>query len=342
MKALITGITGQCGSYLSEFLLEKGYEVHGIIRRSSSFNTERIDHIFNKLKLHYGDLSDSNNISSLISQILPDEIYNLGAQSHVKVSFEIPEYTSDIDALGTLRILDAMKTYCPNSKIYQASTSELFGGQINEIPTNGFNEETPFHPRSPYGVAKLFSYWIIKNYREAYNMFACNGIIFNNESPRRTETFVTKKITSWIGKNYKKILNNETIEPLLLGNIYAKRDWSHSKDAVEAMWLILQQTIPDDYVIASGNTHTIKEFIEKCFNYINLQIQWKGKELDEVGICNNIPVIKIDKKYFRPSEVDCLLGNASKAKEKLNWKPKYSFDDLIQDMMKFELKERNI
>jgi GDPmannose 4,6-dehydratase len=337
MKALITGITGQCGSYLSELLLEKGYEVHGIIRRSSSFNTSRIDHMFKELHLHYGDLSDSNNISTLISEIKPDEIYNLGAQSHVKVSFEIPEYTSDIDALGSLRVLDAVKTFCPNSKVYQASTSELYGGQYNEMPVTGFDENTPFHPRSPYAVAKLYSYWIMKNYREAYNMFTCNGIIFNNESPRRTETFVTKKITTWVGKNYKKILNDEEVVPLYLGNIHAKRDWSHSKDAVNAMYLILQQDKPDDYVIASGQTQTIKTFVEKCFGYVDLSITWEGTGLNEIGICNNIPVVKIDEKYFRPSEVDCLLGNPTKAKQILKWKPEYNFELLIKDMMDYEI-----
>ncbi|MBT3416974.1 GDP-mannose 4,6-dehydratase [Candidatus Woesearchaeota archaeon] len=320
--ALITGITGQDGSYLAELLLEKGYEVWGIIRRSSNFNTQRIDHIFkdvhqkeNKLQLVYGDLSDASSIGAIIRKIMPDEVYNLAAQSHVKVSFEIPEYTADITAMGSLRILEAIRQFCPKAKYYQASSSEMYG-KVKETPQS---EKTPFHPRSPYGVSKVFSYWITKNYRESYDMFACNGILFNHESPRRGETFVTKKITKAIAK-----IKAGKQKKLYLGNLDAKRDWGYAKDYVEAMWLMLQAEKPEDYVIATGETHSVKEFLEEAFNLVGLK--WED-------------YVEIDQRYFRPAEVDLLIGNPKKAKEKLNWEPKTKFKELVKIMLKEDLEE---
>ncbi|MEI0748370.1 GDP-mannose 4,6-dehydratase [Brachyspira pulli] len=320
-KALITGITGQDGSYLAELLLEKGYEVHGIIRRSSSFNTERIDHLYRdphindvKMFLHYGDLSDSSNLSRLLEKIQPDEIYNLAAQSHVRVSFDMPEYTADVVGLGTIRILDAIKETQIKTKFYQASTSELYG-KVVETPQT---EKTPFYPRSPYACAKLYSYWITVNYRESYNMYACNGILFNHESPRRGETFVTKKITHAIAR----ILNKEQ-DKLYLGNLDSKRDWGYAKDYVEAMWLMLQQEKPDDYVIATGETHSVREFLDEAFGLVGLD--WKK-------------YVEIDPRYYRPAEVDLLLGDPTKAKEKLGWKPKTTFKELVKIMLEYDLK----
>tara|TARA_Y100001937_G_scaffold92687_1_gene125516 strand:+ start:893 stop:1894 length:1002 start_codon:yes stop_codon:yes gene_type:complete len=325
--ALITGITGQDGSYLAELLLEKGYEVHGIVRRASLINTHRIDHIYPQLKLHYGDLTDATNIISVIKQVEPDEIYNLGAQSHVKVSFETPEYTAQVDGLGTLRVLEAVRLLGMEKKtrIYQASTSELYG-EVQETPQS---ETTPFHPRSPYGVAKLYGYWIIKNYRESYGMHCSSGILFNHESPRRGETFVTRKITRGLSKISVGLQN--CIE---LGNLNAKRDWGHAKDYVEAMWLMLQQDEPDDYVIATGHQYSVKEFVEKAAPLFGINIEWMGEGLEEVGFDWNLkrPVIKVNERYFRPAEVESLLGDATKAKEKLGWEPKITFDQLIEDM----------
>jgi GDPmannose 4,6-dehydratase len=330
-KALITGITGQDGSYLAELLLEKGYEVHGIVRRSSSINTDRIDHIYGKIHLHYGDLTDTSNITTIIESIRPDEIYNLGAQSHVKVSFEIPEYTAQVDALGTLRVLEAIKILGleKNTKMYQASTSELYG-LVQETPQK---ETTPFYPRSPYGVAKLYGYWITKNYRESYDMFACTGILFNHESPRRGETFVTRKIT----RAFRNIVNDEQ-DILYLGNLNAKRDWGHAKDFVEAMWLMLQQDNPDDYVISTGEQHSVREFVEKVAIYHKINLGWRGEGLDEVGydMSTGDILVKVDPKYFRPAEVETLLGDSTKAKNKLGWSPKHTFDDLVFDMCEHE------
>jgi GDPmannose 4,6-dehydratase len=325
--ALITGITGQDGSYLAELLLEKGYEVHGIIRRASLINTDRIDHIYNSVHLHYGDLTDSTNLVRIIQQVQPDEIYNLGAQSHVKVSFEIPEYTGQVDALGTLRILEAVRLLGMEQKtrIYQASTSELYG-KVQEIPQK---ETTPFHPRSPYGVAKLYGYWIVKNYRESYGLHASSGILFNHESPRRGETFVTRKIT----RGLSRISTGEQ-DILYLGNLNAKRDWGHAKDFVEAMWLMLQQDEADDYVIATGKQYSVREFVEKAAPYFGMQITWRGDGLNEIGydVFTGNEVIKVNPKYFRPAEVETLLGDATKAKWKLGWEPKISFEQLIEDM----------
>ena len=319
-KALITGITGQDGSYLAEFLLEKGYEVHGIIRRSSSFNTERIDHLYRdphindvKMFLHYGDLSDSSNLSRLLEKIQPNEIYNLAAQSHVRVSFDMPEYTADVVGLGTIRILDAIKETQIKTKFYQASTSELYG-KVVETPQT---EKTPFYPRSPYSCAKLYSYWITVNYRESYDMYACNGILFNHESPRRGETFVTKKITHAIAR----ILNKEQ-DKLYLGNLDAKRDWGYAKDYVEAMWLMLQQEKAEDYVIATGETHSVREFLDEAFGLVGLD--WKK-------------YVEIDPRYYRPAEVDLLLGDPTKAKEKLGWTPKTTFKELVRIMLEYDL-----
>jgi GDPmannose 4,6-dehydratase len=325
--ALITGITGQDGSYLAELLLEKGYEVHGIIRRSSLINTHRIDHLYQNIKLHYGDLTDSTNIVRVIQKIQPDEIYNLGAQSHVKVSFEMPEYTADVDAMGTLRILEAVRLLGIEDRvrIYQASTSELYG-LVQETPQS---ETTPFYPRSPYGVAKIYGYWITKNYREAYGMYACTGILFNHESPRRGETFVTRKITRAL-----KAISEGKQDVLHLGNLNAKRDWGHAKDFVEAMWLMLQQDEPDDYVVATGVQYSVREFVETAAPYFGMNIVWEGEGLDEVGIDSNTGLVRviIDPKYFRPAEVETLLGDASKAKKKLGWGPKTSFKQLVEDM----------
>ena len=326
--ALITGITGQDGSYLAELLLEKGYEVHGIVRRASLINTHRIDHIYEQLKLHYGDLTDAMSVTNLIKDIQPDEIYNLGAQSHVKVSFEIPEYTAQVDGLGTLRVLEAVRLLGMEKKtrVYQASTSELYG-EVQETPQT---ETTPFYPRSPYGVAKLYGYWIVKNYRESYGIHASSGILFNHESPRRGETFVTRKIT----RGLSRISVGEQ-DCLYLGNLNAKRDWGHAKDYVEAMWLMLQQDEPDDYVIATGEQYSVKDFVDKAAPFFGFNIEWMGEGDLEFGYDWNTKrkVIAVDKKYFRPAEVESLLGDASKAKRKLGWEPKISFDQLIEDMV---------
>ena len=340
-KALITGITGQDGSYLAEFLLKKGYEVHGIIRRSSSFNTGRIDYLtdlFNKngiKKIHgyYGDLTDSSNLNRILDKIRPDEIYNLGAQSHVAVSFEVPEYTADVDAIGVLRFLDAIKEVGlkDRTKFYQASTSELFG-KVQEIPQN---EDTPFYPRSPYAVAKQYAYWIVKNYREAYGIFACNGILFNHESPRRGGTFVTKKITNAVAK-----IKYGLQDKIMLGNLDSKRDWGYAKEYVEAMWLMLQQEKPEDFVIATNETHTVREFVEESFKYINIKIIWEGEGVNEVGKDSETGkiLIEINPRYFRPTEVDLLIGDYSKAKKELGWEPKIKFHELVQLMMDADLK----
>ena len=327
--ALITGITGQDGSYLAELLIEKGYMVHGIVRRASLINTHRIDHIFDhpQMKLHYGDLTDAGNLIHVIQKCKPDEIYNLAAQSHVKVSFELPEYTGNVDGLGTLRILEAVRILGMEDtvRIYQASTSELYG-LVQEVPQK---ETTPFYPRSPYGVAKLYAYWITKNYRESYGMYACTGILFNHESPRRGETFVTRKITRGLSK-----ISCGLQDVLYLGNLNAKRDWGHAKDYAEAMWLMLQQESPEDYVIATGQQYSVREFVEKSADYFGMDIVWQGEGLDEIGIDRNTGrvVIKVDDKYFRPAEVESLLGDATKAKEQLGWEPKISFDELVEDM----------
>jgi GDPmannose 4,6-dehydratase len=335
-KALITGITGQDGSYLTEFLLEKGYEVHGIIRRASNFNTDRIDDTYRdphdqpNLKLHFGDLSESSVIDKLVREIQPDEIYNLGAMSHVKVSFEIPEYTGNNTGLGVLRLLEAMRNYAPRARFYQASSSEMFG-KVVETPQK---ETTPFYPRSPYGVAKLYGYWITVNYRESYNLHASNGILFNHESPRRGRTFVTRKITRALA-NIK--LGQQ--DCLYLGNIDAKRDWGHAKDYVEMMWLMLQQETPDDYVVATGETHSVREFVELAAKELGMEIEWKGKGVDEVGVdkLTGKEIVKIDPKYFRPAEVELLLGDPSKAKKQLGWTLKHTFEDLVKEMVQFDL-----
>ena len=341
-SALITGITGQDGSYLAEFLLKKGYEVHGIIRRSSSFNTDRIDHLYKdphihgvKLFLHYGDLSDGSNISRLVEQIQPDEIYHLGAQSHVRVSFEIPEYTADISGLGAVRILEAIRKSGLKTKFYQASSSELFG-KVFETPQK---ETTPFYPRSPYGCAKLYAYWITVNYRESYGIFACNGILFNHESPRRGETFVTRKIT----RGLARILAGKD-EYIYLGNLDAKRDWGYAKDYVEGMWLMLQKKEADDYVLATGETHSVREFIEECARIIKIDLRWKGKGIREEGYDSKTKkvLIKIDPKYQRPAEVDLLLGDPTKAKMKLKWKAKTKFKKLARIMLEADLKNEGI
>ncbi len=337
-KALITGITGQDGSYLTEFLLEKGYEVHGIIRRQSSINTKRIDHLFEdenignkKLFLHYGDLTDSSNLNRLMQKIQPDEIYNLGAQSHVQVSFEVPEYTADVDAMGTLRLLDAIRENNLNCRFYQASTSELFGGIPESAPQN---EDTPFYPKSPYGCAKLYSYWITVNYREAYNLYTCNGILFNHESPRRGETFVTRKITRAVAN-----IVNKKQKRLSLGNLDAKRDWGFAGDYVEAMWLMLQQEYPKDYVIASNETHTVREFVECAFREVGIDIIWKGQGVEEVGInaANGEILVDINPRYFRPSEVEFLYGDCSRAEKELGWKRKVDFNQLVRMMVEHDL-----
>ena len=326
--ALITGITGQDGSYLAELLLEKGYEVHGIVRRASLINTHRIDHIYEQIHLHYGDLTDATNIIGVIKKIEPDEIYNLGAQSHVKVSFETPEYTAQVDGLGTLRVLEAVRLLGMEKKtrIYQASTSELYG-LVQAVPQT---ETTPFYPRSPYGVAKLYGYWIVKNYREAYGMHCSSGILFNHESPRRGETFVTRKITRGLSR-----ISVGLQDCLYLGNLNAMRDWGHAKDYVKAMWLMLQQDEPDDYVIATGEQHSVREFVEKSADYFGMKIEWMGEGLDEIGFDwhTKRPVVKVSEKYFRPAEVETLLGDPTKAKEKLGWEPETTFDQLIEDMV---------
>ncbi|MBD0381559.1 GDP-mannose 4,6-dehydratase [Paenibacillus sedimenti] len=336
-KALITGVTGQDGAYLAELLLEKGYEVHGIKRRSSLLNTQRIDHLMedagvnNRLHLHYGDLTDATNLIRIIQDVQPDEIYNLAAQSHVKVSFETPEYTANSDAIGTLRLLEAIRILKleNKTKFYQASTSELFG-KVHEVPQS---ESTPFYPRSPYAAAKLYAYWITINYREAYNMYACNGILFNHESPLRGETFVTRKITQ-AAVRIKLGLQ----EKLYLGNLDAKRDWGYAKDYVEAMWLMLQQDEPDDFVIATGETHSVREFVELAFSEAGISIAWIGQGVEEKGIDSNTGkvIIEIHPRYFRPTEVDLLLGDASKAFEKLGWESKVTFEELVRLMVQAE------
>jgi len=339
-KAFITGITGQDGSYLTELLLEEGYEVHGMIRRASSFNTKRIDHLFEnpeignkRLFLHYGDLSDSSNINRLLEKIQPDEIYNLGAQSHVKVSFEVPEYTAHTDALGTLRILDAIKETGIKTKFYQASTSELFGGIPETAPQS---EKTPFYPKSPYGAAKLYAYWITVNYRESYGIFAVNGILFNHESPRRGETFVTRKITRAVAS----IVSGKQ-EKLSLGNLDAKRDWGFAGDYVEAMWLMLQQDKPQDYVIATGETHTVREFTEHAFKEVGINIEWRGTGVEEKGYDKKTGrlLVDVNPRYFRPAEVDLLWGDPSKAEKELCWKRKVDFNGLVKMMVEADLKE---
>ena len=338
--ALITGVTGQDGAYLSEFLLNKGYIVHGVKRRSSLFNTDRIDHLYkdtheNKVNffLHYGDLTDSTNLIRIVQEVQPDEIYNLAAQSHVKVSFETPEYTANSDALGTLRLLEAIRILGleKKTKFYQASTSELYG-LVQEIPQR---ETTPFYPRSPYGVAKLYAYWITKNYRESYNMFACNGILFNHESPLRGETFVTRKITRAAAK-IKLGLQSK----LFLGNIDAERDWGHAKDYIEGMWLMMQQETPDDFVLATGKKVAVRKFVEMAFNHVGITLKWQGKGVDEKGLdaLTNEVLVEIDPSYFRPSEVDLLVGDARKAETKLGWKPKYSVEELCKEMVLADLK----
>ena len=337
--ALITGVTGQDGAYLSDLLLNKNYEVHGIKRRSSSFNTSRIDHLYQDKHqenvhffLHYGDLTDSTNLIRILQEVQPDEIYNLGAQSHVKVSFEVPEYTANSDALGTLRLLEAIRILKMGGKVkfYQASTSELYG-KVQEIPQN---EQTPFYPRSPYGVAKLYAFWIVKNYREAYNIFACNGILFNHESPLRGETFVTRKITRAAVKIHLGLQKK-----LFLGNLDAKRDWGHAKDYVEGMWKMLQIKKPEDFVLATGKTATIRTFCELAFKELNIVINWSGRGINEVGIdsSNGNEIISVDPNYFRPTEVDHLIGDASKAKELLNWNPKYDLSSLVKEMINSDL-----
>ncbi len=351
--ALITGITGQDGSYLAEYLLKKGYFVHGIKRRSSLFNTARIDHLYQdphdksrNFKLHYGDLTDSMNLTRIVEECRPDEIYNLGAMSHVKVSFDTPEYVGNVDALGTLRILEAVRLLGleNKTKIYQASTSELYGGMKKNKNSKGFYDETSsFYPRSPYGVAKIYGFWITKNYREAYNMFACNGILFNHESPRRGETFVTRKITRAIAKIALGLQ-----EKLYLGNLNAKRDWGHAKDYVRMMWMILQAKEADDWVIATGKTNSVRDFVNLAFNEVGIKLEFKGKGLNEKGYvaeCNGNykldigrEVLSIDPNYFRPTEVDVLIGDPTKAKERLGWVPEYSLKSLVKDMVSSDLK----
>ncbi|MDI6883494.1 MAG: GDP-mannose 4,6-dehydratase [Patescibacteria group bacterium] len=340
--ALISGVSGQDGSYLAEFLLEKGYVVHGIKRRASSFNTQRIDHLYQdphekerKFILYYGDMTDSTNLIRLIQKIQPDEIYNLAAQSHVQVSFEMPEYTADTDGLGTLRLLEAIRILGlkKKTKFYQASTSELFSGRQGEAPQN---ERTPFYPRSPYGVAKLYAYWITVNYREAYNIFACNGIIFNHESNRRGETFVTRKITRAAAR-----IKLGLQDKLYLGNLNAKRDWGHSKDCVRAMWLMLQQPKPDDYVIATGKEHSVREFCQLAFKELGINLEWQGEGLQEKGIDKKTGkvLVEIDRRYFRPTEVESLCGDSTKARQKLGWVPEITFEELVKEMVQYDLGE---
>ncbi len=347
-KALITGITGQDGAYLAEFLLDKGYEVHGIKRRASSFNTQRIDHLFKDLHeenvkfiLHYGDLSDATNLIRIIQEVQPDEIYNLGAMSHVKVSFDTPEYVANVDGLGALRLLEAVRILglTQKTKIYQASTSELYG-LVQEVPQN---EKTPFYPRSPYGVAKIYAYWITINYREAYNMFACNGILFNHESPLRGETFVTRKITM---ATAKIALGQQDV--LYIGNLNSQRDWGHAKDYIEAMWLILQQEKAEDFVIATGITTRVREFVRMSFAECGIEIEFKGENENEIGVvksCSNLlyqleigkTIVKVDPNYFRPTEVDLLIGDPTKSKTVLGWKPKYNLQDIVREMVASDL-----
>lgn len=340
-KALITGITGQDGSYLAELLLEKGYEVHGMIRRSSSFNTGRINHIYQDphekkrvLHLHFGDLSDSSNIGRLLEKIQPDEIYNLGAQSHVRVSFDVPEYTADVTGIGTLRLLDAVRETGIKTKFYQASSSEMFGKAV-ELP---LKETTPFHPRSPYGVAKVYAYWITKNYRESYGLFASNGILFNHESERRGETFVTRKITRALAR-----IKHGSDEKLYLGNLDGKRDWGHAKDYVHGMWLMLQHDVPDDFVLATNETHSVREFAELAAGHLGFDIEWSRTGLSEKGVDKKTgkTIIEIDPKYFRPAEVDILLGDYTKAKNALGWEPKIKFEELVKIMTLADYEEES-
>lgn len=338
--ALVTGITGQDGSYLAELLLKKGYEVHGIIRRSSSFNTGRISHLYANIKthemgamvLHYGDLTDSTNLVKIMNKVKPDEIYNLGAQSHVKVSFELAEYTADVDAVGTLRLLDAIKTCGIEKKVrfYQASTSEMFG-KVQEIPQT---EKTPFYPRSPYGAAKLYAYWIVVNYREAHDMFACNGILFNHESPRRGETFVTRKITRAVAKIHLGLQDQ-----LHLGNLNSERDWGHARDYVEAMWRMLQHEKPEDFVIATGEVHSVREFTEKAFKHVGVNIKWEGEGQEEVGKDDSTGkvLVTVDPRFYRPTEVDFLQGCSDKALQLLDWKPQVSFEELVKEMVEADI-----
>ena len=336
-KALIFGITGQDGSYLAELLLEKGYEVHGVIRRSSSFNTSRIEHIFDRINLHYGDVTDPLSVTNIISDIKPREIYNLSAQSHVKVSFEMPYYTGMVDALGTMAILEAVRKHCPKSRFYQASTSELYGGMEYNRPDTGYTEESPFHPRSPYGVAKIYGFWAVKNYREAYNIFACNGILFNHESPRRGGTFVTKKVVDELID-----VKNGITQVLKIGNLESKRDWGYAKEYVEGMWKMLQQETPDDFVLATGEIHTVRELVELTSEILGYNIIWKGEGVDEKGYDKETGklLIEVDSKYFRPSEVDFLLGDPTKAKEKLKWTPKTKFKELIEIMVEESINKK--
>ena len=333
-KAFITGITGQDGSFLSELLLEKDYEVHGIIRRASVFNTERIEHLMDhqNLHLHHGDLADSANLNKLLRQIQPEEIYNLGAQSHVKVSFEVPEYTAQVDAVGTLRLLDAMTNQCPEARFYQASTSELYG-LVQEIPQK---ETTPFYPRSPYGVAKLYGFWITKNFRESYDLYACNGILFNHESERRGRTFVTRKITTLLSEIYCGMR-----DVLKLGNMDAQRDWGYAKEYVEAMYLMLQQEKAEDFVIATGKMYSVRQFVEKSAAFLGWDIAWEGEGVDEKGYDSKSGklIVEVDPRYFRPAEVELLIGDATKAKEQLGWEPKVGIDELVEIMMTHDLAE---
>ena len=337
-KALITGITGQDGSYLTELLLDKGYEVHGIIRRASTFNTHRVDHLYEdrlagdpKMILHYGDLTDSSSLNRILERVRPQEIYNLAAQSHVQVSFEVPEYTADVDALGTLRLLDAIRETGVPARFYQASTSELFG-KVQEVPQT---EATPFYPRSPYGVAKQYSFWIVKNYREAYGLHASNGILFNHESPRRGETFVTRKITMAAAR-----ISRGLQKRLYMGNLNAERDWGYAPDYVHMMWMMLQQDEPDDYVAATGEAHSVREFIEKSFAHVGMPVEWSGEGADEVGrnAMNGEVIVRIDRRYYRPTEVDQLLGDPAKARRKLGWEPTVRFDELVRIMTDADLR----
>lgn len=336
--ALITGITGQDGSYLAELLIAKGYTVHGLIRRSSSFNTGRIDHLYNNpevyntsLFLHYGDLTDSSNLNRLLEKIAPDEVYNLAAQSHVKVSFEVPEYTAEVDAVGTLRFLDAIKESGAKVRFYQASTSELYG-KVQEIPQS---ETTPFYPRSPYAVAKIYGYWIVVNYREAYDIFACNGILFNHESPRRGETFVTRKITRAAAR-----IKEGLQDKLVLGNMDAKRDWGYAPEYIDAMWRMLQQSTPDDYVVATGETHTVREFTDITFRELGIALHWEGEAENEKGIDEQGRVlVEVSPRYYRPTEVELLIGDPSKAKRQLGWEPQVKFEELVRIMVAADLEK---
>jgi GDPmannose 4,6-dehydratase len=331
-KAFITGVTGQDGSYLVELLLEKGYEVHGLIRRASNFNTERIDHLMGHrhVQLHHGDMTDSANLNKLLATIRPDEIYNLAAQSHVQVSFEVPEYTAQVDAIGTLRLLDAMNNHCPEARFYQASTSELYG-KVQEIPQS---ETTPFYPRSPYAAAKIYAYWITKNFREAYHLYACNGILFNHESERRGKTFVTRKVTMCLSEIALGVR-----EVLKLGNLDAKRDWGYAKEYVDAMWLMLQQDRAEDYVIATGKTYTVRHFVELAAQHVGFDMMWEGEGIDEIGIDRKTGrvIVRIDQRYFRPAEVDLLIGDASKARNELGWTAQVGIEELVDIMMRHDL-----